>query len=147
MADPERPGSGRPRRAGRMLFALVWVAGVVGSLAAMWWGMYRVHPVETGPAACIVTDGMALAVGALALGTIAGIGWAIMGSGAWVAVVAAPAYVTIALLLVLPCSFLPQLALPPLSLVAVGAVFPVVRWYLAGGAGPMTASREAAGPR
>lgn len=140
MAGSRRSGSEHPRLWGRVLFALIWIAGVLGALTLLWWGIYRLRPVEMQPQVCVVNDGMVLMVGALALGMVAAIGWLIMGSGVWSAVVAAPAYVTTALVLAFPCSFLPQLVLPFASMVAFGSIVPIVWSYLTGGGGPATGS-------
>ena len=140
MAGSRRSGREHPRLWGRVLFALIWIVGVLGALLLLWWGIYRLRPVEMQPQVCVVNDAMVLMIGALALALVAAIGWLIMGSGAWCTMVAAPGFVTTALVLAFPCSFLPQLVLPFLSMVAVGSIVPIVWLYFAGTGGPATGS-------
>ncbi|MCH6229861.1 hypothetical protein MK786_03815 [Microbacterium sp. CFH 31415] len=128
-----------------MLFALIWVVGVLGALLLLWWGIYRLRPVEMQPQVCVVNDAMVLLIGALGLALVAAIGWLIMGSGAWCTMVAAPGFVTTALVLAFPCSFLPQLVLPFLSMVAVGSIVPIVWLYFAGIGGPASGSADVGG--
>ena len=71
-------------------------------------------------------------LGAISLGLIAGFGWLVLGSPVWFVVVAAPAYGTVVVLLLFPCTFLPQLVLPVLGLLALGAMVPVVSRYVRG---------------
>ena len=145
MAGSRRSGREHPRLWGRVLFALIWVVGVLGALLLLWWGIYRLRPVEMQPQVCVVNDAMVLMIGALALAMVAAIGWLIMGSGAWCTMVAAPGFVTTALVLAFPCSFLPQLVLPFLSMVAVGSIVPIVWLYFAGSGGPATGSDRVGG--
>ncbi len=145
MAGLRSSGSEHPRLWGRVLFALIWVVGALGALLLLWWGIYRLRPVEMQPQVCVVNDAMVLMIGALALAMVAAIGWLIMGSGAWCTMVAAPGFVTTALVLAFPCSFLPQLVLPFLSMVAVGSIVPIVWQYFAGPGGPATGSSRGGG--
>lgn len=131
MAGSLRSDNGHPA-ARRLLFALVWCAAVVAALAVLGWGIYSVAPTHLTSAGCSVTYGLAVALGAIALGLIAGIGWFVMGSPEWIVVVAAPAYGTVVVLLLFPCTFLPQLVLPVLGLLALGAMVPVVSRYVRG---------------
>src|SRR5688572_17630989 len=79
MAGSLRSDDGPPA-ARRLLFALVWWAAVVAALAVLGWGIYSVSPGLVGDAACTVTYGLPVALGAIALGLIAGVGWFVMGS-------------------------------------------------------------------
>lgn len=132
MAGSARSDSRRHPAARRLLFATVWCAAAFGAIAVIWWGVYSLRPSDPGGAACVITHGLPVPLGAIALGLTAAIGWFVMGSPEWMVVVAAPAYGSVVLLLLFPCTFLPQLALPPLTLLALGAMVAVVWRFVAG---------------
>lgn len=147
MAVSPPSADGRFGSPGRLLFVIVWSVGVLVTLASLWSGMYQLRPFVRAESMCTVTDGLLLAVSALALGLVAGLGWLIMGSPAWSAVVAAPGYCSVALLLALPCSILPQFVLPPMTLLALGAAVAVARAYFRGEGGPLSGPSAVGGPR
>lgn len=147
MAGTAPTRSGRPRVWRRMLFALVWIAAIGGALVLLWWGMYRLRPFVVASPECGVVDGRLVIAGAVGEGLLAGLGWMVMGSAAWSVMVAAPAYGSVTLLLVFPCSLLPQLGLPVLTLCALVAAVAVIWRYLAGENGPLSGPRTVGGGR
>lgn len=109
--------------------------------------MYRLRPFVIASPQCGVVDGRLVIAGAIGEGLLAGLGWMVMGSAAWSIMVAAPAYGSVILLLVFPCSLLPQLGLPILTLCALVAAVAVIWRYLAGEGGPLSGPRAVGGPR
>lgn len=143
-----RPSTdGRGGSPGRLLFVLVWAPVVLVVLTVLWAGMYQLRPFVRAESTCTVHDGLLLAVAAVALGLVAGLGWLIMGSPAWSAVVAAPGYVSVVLLLAFPCSFVPQLVLPPVTVCGLVAAVAVARAYFRGEGGPFSGSGAVGSPR
>ncbi|KQZ83951.1 hypothetical protein ASD56_07925 [Microbacterium sp. Root166] len=114
----------------RLPFAVIWCAAVIAALAVLWWGMFLVSPMHLEGTMCTVSNGLPLVLGALALGIIATIGGIVMGSAPWAVVVGSPGVVTVLLVIVFPCSLVPVIALPALSLCALVGMIPLVRDYV-----------------
>ncbi|WP_157535883.1 hypothetical protein [Microbacterium sp. Root166] len=103
---------------------------MIAALAVLWWGMFLVSPMHLEGTMCTVSNGLPLVLGALALGIIATIGGIVMGSAPWAVVVGSPGVVTVLLVIVFPCSLVPVIALPALSLCALVGMIPLVRDYV-----------------
>ncbi len=131
MVEFRHPDDRPPPHWARLPFAVIWCAVVLGALAVLWWGMYLVSPMHLDGALCTVRDGLPLVFGAVSLAIIATIGGVVMESAPWAIVVGAPGLVTVLLVIVFPCSLVPVIALPALTLCALVGMFPLVRDYVA----------------
>lgn len=130
MVEFRHSGDRPPPHWARLPFAVIWCAAVVAALGVLWWGMYLVSPMHLEGTRCTISNGLPLVVGAVSLAIIATIGGVVMGSAPWAVVVGAPGLVTVLLVILFPCSLVPVMALPALTLCALVGMIPLVRDYV-----------------